>query len=300
MSSDFQLWSTPTMKLLIIIIVCLIMACIINIAIDSNRFVVRRYELHTDKNVGEIHFVFVSDLHNRVYGKENAALLRAIDGLKPQFILCGGDMPTANPGQSVEKAADFMQKLSEKYRIFYANGNHEQRMRLYPDKYGSMHEDYEKALQKAGICRMINTTGNWKDKMRIHGLELERRFYKRFHGDVPTKEEIESLFKEPLTGDGNYHILLAHNPEFFDVYAQTGVDLVLSGHVHGGIARLPLLGGVISPSLRLFPKYDGGFFEKGGSMMIISRGLGSHTIPLRFLNPAELVDVVIKQYPKND
>ncbi|MBE5869829.1 MAG: metallophosphoesterase [Lachnospiraceae bacterium] len=282
------------MKILIAIILCLFAACIVNIVVDSNRFVVRRYEVNTDKIDKTVHFVFVSDLHNKVYGTENSTLLRAIDELQPQFILCGGDIPTANPGQSVDKAANFMQKLAEKYRIYYANGNHEQRMQLYPDKYGSMHEDYEKALQKAGISRMINRTESRGEKIRIHGLELDRKFYRRFHTNTPEKEEIEALFREPLTGDGNYHILLAHNPEFFDVYAQTGVDLVLSGHVHGGIARLPFLGGVISPSLHLFPKYDGGFFEKGNCRMIISRGLGSHTIPLRFLNPAELVDVVIK------
>ena len=64
---------------------------------------------------------------------------------------------------------------------------------------------------------------------------------------------------------------------------------MLSGHVHGGIMRLPLLGGVLSPSLRFFPKYDGGLFREGGSRMILGRGLGSHTIPVRVFNPGELV-----------
>ena len=89
--------------------------------------------------------------------------------------------------------------------------------------------------------------------------------------------------------EGVYQILLAHNPEYFEEYAAWGADLVLSGHVHGGIMRLPLLGGVISPKLVLFPKYDGGRFYEKDSTMILSRGLGMHTLPIRIFNPAELV-----------
>ena len=70
--------------------------------------------------------------------------------------------------------------------------------------------------------------------------------------------------------------------------------MVLSGHVHGGIMRLPLLGGVIAPSYRLFPKYDGGIFRHGKSWMLLGRGLGSHTLPFRFFNPAELHEVILK------
>lgn len=86
-----------------------------------------------------------------------------------------------------------------------------------------------------------------------------------------------------------FELLIAHNPDYFDNYAKWGADLTVSGHVHGGIMRLPVLGGVISPMLRLFPKYDGGLFEKDGRQMILSRGLGMHTIPVRIFNPGELV-----------
>ena len=91
----------------------------------------------------------------------------------------------------------------------------------------------------------------------------------------------------------SFHILLAHNPDYFPRYAEWGADLVLSGHVHGGIMKLPLLGGVISPSLRLFPKYDGGLFEERNSRMILGRGLGSHTIPIRVFNPGELIEICL-------
>ena len=90
------------------------------------------------------------------------------------------------------------------------------------------------------------------------------------------------------------NILIAHNPDYFEEYAKWGADLVLSGHVHGGIMRLPFLGGVIAPSYKLFPKYDGGVFHIGKSTMLLGRGMGSHTIPFRFFNPGELYEVTLR------
>ena len=84
-------------------------------------------------------------------------------------------------------------------------------------------------------------------------------------------------------------LLIAHNPDFFEAYAEWGADLVVSGHVHGGLMRLPVLGGVISPAIRLFPVYDGGEFKKDKAVMILGRGLGTHTLPIRIFNPGELV-----------
>ena len=115
----------------------------------------------------------------------------------------------------------------------------------------------------------------------------DRMYYKRFR-----KIKMEDTYLKDVIGTPKkdvYEILLAHNPEYFEEYAAWGADLVLSGHVHGGIMRLPVLGGVISPKLVLFPKYDGGRFEEKNATMILSRGLGMHTLPIRIFNPAELV-----------
>lgn len=276
----------------ILLLACAV--CAFVVVMDSNRFVVREYALESDKIEKDIQFVFLSDLHNKCYGKHNQRLFHAIEECRPDFILCGGDMVTANPGAKPDVAIRFMQSLAPKYRIYYANGNHEQRLRLYPEKYGDMHEIYDAALKKCGIERLLNQTDYWGKNIAIHGLELDRKYYKRFRKNVPEAEEIKKLFLPAKCENRDYHILLAHNPEYFDVYARTGVDLVLSGHVHGGVARIPIAGGMISPSFQIFPKYDGGIFEKDGCTMILSRGLGTHTIPIRFLNPAELVFVTIR------
>ena len=116
-------------------------------------------------------------------------------------------------------------------------------------------------------------------------------------------EYISSLLGQPNSQACN--ILIAHNPEYFRQYAEYGADFVLSGHVHGGVARIPVLGGVISPSLRIFPKYDGGIFQKRNqtgenTVMVLSRGLGTHTIPVRFFNPGELIEVTISPKEKKN
>jgi predicted MPP superfamily phosphohydrolase len=92
----------------------------------------------------------------------------------------------------------------------------------------------------------------------------------------------------------NFQILIAHNPIYFKNYAEWGADLVVSGHVHGGIVRLPLIGGVISPAIALFPRYDGGKYEQNGSTMVLSRGLGTHTIHVRVFNPGEVCVIRVR------
>ena len=104
-----------------------------------------------------------------------------------------------------------------------------------------------------------------------------------------------------LIGNANgdfFQILLAHNPVYMDTYKKWGADLVLSGHLHGGVVRIPGFRGVITPQFRLFPKYSGEFRSEDDTAIIVSKGLGTHTFHIRFLNPAEVVVVHIKSNDK--
>ena len=92
-----------------------------------------------------------------------------------------------------------------------------------------------------------------------------------------------------LTREDKYTILLAHRPELFELYGEIGVDLVLSGHAHGGQIRLPGIGGVIAPQQGLFPQYDSGAYENGHTIMVVSRGVGNSLFPLRYNNPPEIL-----------
>ena len=91
-----------------------------------------------------------------------------------------------------------------------------------------------------------------------------------------------------------FHILLAHNPVYFDTYAAWGADLTLSGHLHGGIIRIPGIGGLITPQAQLFPKYDRGLISVNGKYMVVSAGLGEHTVPIRIFNPPQLILITVE------
>lgn len=284
-------------EIIIGIAITVILFFFIVMLVDGNRFVIREYTIETDKINKKQTFVVMADLHNRTYGKENEKLLKALDEVCPDMVLVAGDMLTAKPGKSFETAASFMEKVAEKYPVYYGLGNHEYRMKIYEEDYGDAFKRYTDRLKKVGIIVLDNQTAEvtlsgcsgkeQEEKLRITGVSIERKYYKRFRKTKMEENYLKTTIGEPKAED--YQILLAHNPEYFEEYATWGADLVLSGHVHGGIMRLPILGGVISPKLVLFPKYDGGRFEYGNATMILSRGLGMHTLPIRIFNPAELV-----------
>lgn len=258
---------------------------------DSNRFVVRHYSLRDRRIRKPVKAVVLADLHNKRYGKENERLLQAIDGIKPDMILIAGDILTAKPKASLDIAVDLLTKLAAKYPIYYGNGNHEHRLKLYPETYGDMAERYEEELQKIGIRRLVNEYTDPADYgIRIYGSEIDKLYYKRFGIKPMDPEYLRDLLGQP--SDEMYTILIAHNPDYFPKYADWGADLVLAGHVHGGMVRVPFWGkGVVSPNVRLFPKYDGGRFALGNATMLLSRGLGMHTIPVRLFNPGEILEV---------
>lgn len=255
---------------------------------DSNRFIVVQHVICDARIRKPFRAVVLADLHDKQFGRDNERLLEAIREQKPDMILIAGDIVTAGKGMKLEKAISVLKKLAAEYPIYYANGNHEHRMKLYPKVYGDMAKQYEKALQEIGIDRLVNSHVELGEYgVSIYGSEIDRKFYKRFR-----ITEMEETYLEGLLGvkeTGKYGILLAHNPDYLPHYARWGADLVLSGHVHGGMVRIPGWRGVVSPAVRLFPRYDGGMFREGKCTMILSRGLGMHTIPIRLFNPGELI-----------
>jgi len=290
------------MEIIIGILLAIILFFVIIMIVDGNRFVIKEYTLESDKVETEQKIAVLADLHNKKYGSDNETLIKAIRNVNPDIVLAAGDILTAKPGKSYETAASFMEKIAAEYPVYYGLGNHEYRMKIYPEDYGDMFDKYISRLKKAGIIVLDNETAEIKIRkadtaksegeyfsLRITGVSIERLYYKRFR-----KIKMEDSYLKGLLGNPKkdaFEILLVHNPEYFSEYASWGADLVLSGHVHGGIMKLPVFGGVISPKLVLFPKYDGGMFKEKGSTMILSRGLGMHTIPIRIFNPGELVVV---------
>jgi predicted MPP superfamily phosphohydrolase len=116
-------------------------------------------------------------------------------------------------------------------------------------------------------------------------------------------ENYEGVLHSPeqlreLAGTDGFAILLSHRPEYFWRYAESGIDLTLSGHAHGGQFRLPLIGGLYAPGQGVFPEYDSGVYTYGHTHMIVSRGIGQSSFPLRFNNRPELVIITLDSTDK--
>ena len=159
-----------------------------------------------------------------------------------------------------------------------------------------MSERYEQALENAGVVRLVNSHVTLPEYgITIYGSEIDKRFYKRFKGSVMEENYLSQLLGQ--ASEAEYNVLIAHHPDYFPEYAAWGADLVCSGHVHGGMVRIPFWGkGVVSPSVKLFPKYDGGIFAEEKCTMLLSRGLGMHTIPVRIFNPGEMLLVEFRTH----
>ncbi|MDE6973897.1 MAG: metallophosphoesterase, partial [Lachnospiraceae bacterium] len=224
-------------------------------AYDNSRFVIRKYHCSDRRIKKDLNVVLLSDLHSKSFGTENQKLIKAIDKLSPDLILIAGDMYTAGKGQETDTAGDLVCQLAKRYPVYYGNGNHEHKTRLSPEVYGRMYKEYAERIGKSGIRHLVNEKAALLEfGVDIYGLELGREYFGKFRSQKMEEGYLERLLGKPR--QTSYSILIAHNPDYFKDYAAWGADLVVSGHVHGGLMRLPFLGGVISPAMKLFPEYD--------------------------------------------
>lgn len=249
----------------------------------------------------------MADLHDCCVGKDNSNIRDTLLAERPECLLLAGDMITEGySGLYYQHAIDLITQLTEHIPVYYGMGNHELRWSNKPDdavpKTFRWYKDY---LTKRGVRFLVNQSihlgrsgleadlGKEDDSVRLTGLSLPGIYYR--------KKRIEQLTPEVVrhcvgpASDKSFELLLAHTPQFFHAYVQWGADLAIAGHFHGGNVRLPLLGGVISPYIRLFPKYDMGQFtdKVTGRQMIVTAGVGSHTIP-RIFNPPEVVILTLR------
>lgn len=270
---------------------------------ELHTFHVTRYSVESGKfSSGEkkLRILFLSDLHNREYGDNNERLYQAVCGESPDLILIGGDMLIGKPEVSWEPAFQFIKRLPGICPVYYANGNHEQRMKEEPSCYDNAYREYRARLEKAGIVFLENESGQVRIGncvLNIRGLELPLDTYRKMKRSPVTVEDVDRLLGENpgngMTAPSCFSVLLAHNPAYMDAYKKSGADLILSGHLHGGIVRIPGIGGVISPQMFFFPRYSGEMSKEGEQTVIVSRGLGSHSINLRLFNTPELISITL-------
>lgn len=229
----------------------------------------------------------VSDLHNTEFGEENNKLLEVLSEVNPDVIVLTGDLIDSRR-TDIDIALAFAGNAVQIAPVYYVTGNHEARVPEY--------EALKVGLTEAGVTVMdnqkvhIDREGESITLMGIHDPSFRTDY---LFGDAETAagQAISSLQNE---SDG-FTVLLSHRPELFDLYVDTGINLVFSGHAHGGQFRLPFVGGLVAPNQGFFPKYDAGRFDEENTTMIVSRGVGNSIIPFRINNPLEIVVVELKR-----
>ena len=241
--------------------------------------------------------VFLSDLHDNTFGERNEKLLKEIKRIHPNAVLIGGDTMVTKPGRAdLSRTKELLQGISRlSCPVFYANGNHEQRMQRDRGVYGSMYDEFRKLLEEYQVNYLQNKTVQWRDDIAVSGVDIAWKYYQDFHPDSMVPSYLARRLGKAESE--RFQILLAHSPLFFDAYAGWGADLSLAGHFHGGTIRLPGLGGVMTPQYQFFHPFCGGVFEQNGRWMLVSRGLGTHSINIRIGNRPQLA--VIRLEPKS-
>ena len=228
----------------------------------------------------------VSDLHNAEFGEGNEKLIQLLSQTDPDVIVITGDLIDSRH-TDIEIALDFARQAIKLAPVYYVSGNHEARVHEY--------EDLKIGLAEAGVVILENQKVQitWEgESITLMGIADPSFQEDYLFGDSESvaRQAIEDLQNE---SDG-YTILLSHRPELFDLYVDTGMDLVFSGHAHGGQFRLPFVGGLVAPNQGFFPKFDEGRFTEENTTMIVSRGVGNSIIPVRFNNRPEIVLVTLR------
>ena len=291
----------------IAIVVLLIYACIFRSMYERSVIDITRITIkHKLSSDSEPVILYFSDLHGVSFGKNNDKLIEAIDSIKPDAIIIGGDMiidkykHLKQDSTAKENAISLLNRLCEKYTVYYGLGNHETKSGLN-DKLKAEYKNYLYRIDNKNLHIMSNKHEYVTIKgtrFCIYGLEIEPKYYSKKKLRKIDADYVFNKLGEYPEHKHSIPLVISHNPDSFDACAKWGAEYVISGHNHGGFVRLPFIGGVIGSNFRLFPKYSAGIYKhkEYTSTMLLSRGLGCHTIKFRLFNKPELM--VIKFKPK--
>lgn len=232
--------------------------------------------------------VQISDLHNAKFGKHNQKLVDRIRECEPDMIVLTGDLVDSNH-TNVDRAVQFVNEIVKICPVYYVTGNHEYWLEA------SEYDELMSGLTGAGAVILddqVVEISRGDAKFRLVGLD-DRSLS---DGTLGTLLNDQAGQKEETADNENsekkeFTVVLAHEPQYLARYAGTGVDLVLSGHAHGGQFRLPFVGGIVAPDQGFLPEYTAGEYYMNGTEMIVSRGLGNSVIPVRLFNYPQIVCV---------
>lgn len=265
---------------------------------ERNQLRVTKYSISSKKVKKAHRFVFITDLHEKEFGKDNQILLKKIEALKPEWIFIGGDLPISYSGEEsterdqVENSCHLLYALAEKYPLYYAFGNHEEKHFSKKDWQGKQ-EIFQEALKKVELLQ--NRSVFLTKDMQLSGLSLDLSYYRPllWKEKKPLGEEDRKNWEKAigLSGENSseniFRIALMHSPFYQKEMEELPVDLVLSGHFHGGAIGFPGFA-LMTPQYKFFVKNPRGLRKVGNQWHFTGRGLGTHSINVRLANFPEL------------
>ena len=271
------------------VMVAVIIALIIwiawgNTALELNTYTISSSEL--PESFDGFRIAHVSDLHNAEMGKGNENLLTLLRDVDPDMIAITGDLIDSR-NTDIEIALQFIREAEKIAPCYYVTGNHEARI----NEYGEL----KAGMDAAGVIILedaqteISMEGQTITLIGVNDPSFQTDY---LFGDSETV--MSSKLIELHSDEDEFTMLLSHRPELFETYADHDVDLILSGHAHGGQFRLPFIGGVVAPNQGLFPQYDAGIYMDGNTNMLVSRGIGNSILPFRINNRPEVIIIELK------
>lgn len=267
-----------------LIVIALIAAiCAFLIKDSSQTLEISRYEVASEKlseSFDGFRIVQLSDLHGAEFGDDGMGLVEKVRELEPDIIALTGDFITDESDlAAVKKLAERITRLCP---VYFVSGNHE---------FGSgFAVELRNILEDAGVKYLSNeylTISRGEDTILLGGVEDPNAY-----ADMLTPEELAQKMNE--AAPAAFKILLGHRNYWMTEYPELPVDLILSGHAHGGLVRIPGVGGLIGTDRHLFPDFVEGKFNNGNYTMIVSRGLGNSVPIPRIFNRPEIVCVTLK------
>ena len=279
--------------LVLLIVIALLLFCSYqNRHLETTYYTYKAEQLGADLEGYRI--VQISDLHNVKFGKNNQKLVDRIRECEPDMIVLTGDLVDSNH-TNVDRAVQFVDEIVKICPVYYVTGNHE----YWLEK--SEYDELMDGLVSAGVVILDNQVveiSRGDAKFRLVGLDdrsLADGTLEALLSDESIRnnqaEQKEEIADNEDSGEKELTVVLAHEPQYLARYAGTGVDLVLSGHAHGGQFRLPFVGRIVAPDQGFLPEYTAGEYYMNGTEMIVSRGLGNSVIPVRLFNYPEIVCV---------
>lgn len=266
---------------LLIVIALLLFCSYQNRHLETTYYTYKAEQLGADLEGYRI--VQISDLHNAKFGKNNQKLVDRIRECEPDMIVLTGDLVDSNH-TNVDRAVQFVDEIVKICPVYYVTGNHE----YWLEK--SEYDELMDGLIGAGVVILddqVVEISRGDAKFRLVGLDDKSLA----DGTLGTLLNNAQNVAHEDSEKNEFTVVLAHEPQYLARYAGTGVDLVLSGHAHGGQFRLPFVGGIVAPDQGFLPEYTAGEYYMNGTEMIVSRGLGNSVVPVRLFNYPEIVSV---------